>query len=110
MIGIRTCSLHLLVFGTYRSGTVLESNQFPQSFLLVVKITFSNSSIIFSLKKSARVCKVDNSGAIIYKCDGCVLVARVCRYNYYLTYYKYMADGTCTCGTPTPCVVHPATK
>jgi len=35
MLGIRTCSLHLSVLGTYRSGTVLESNQFPQTFLFL---------------------------------------------------------------------------
>lgn len=37
MIGIRTC-LRCNI-GAYRSGTVLESNQFPQSSLLIFKRT-----------------------------------------------------------------------
>jgi len=78
MIGIRTCPT---LKSAYRSGTVLESNQFPQSLLFncknkrystfcfdidsdVVEITFSNSLILF-YSHHLSIFAVDNS--ILYE-------------------------------------------
>ena len=56
MIGNRTCSLHLLVYRTYRSGTVLEFNQFPQSLLLNFQMNILSIYLLYIMSKKA----VDN--------------------------------------------------